>query len=64
MEKEEKFYGVNYPHTVQLHDQVFYLGMEVHSIETGTENVVMMFSPEQIEQVFFYYKKLKLGEIE
>lgn len=61
---EEKFYGVNYPHTFQLNENTFFLGMEVQSIEGGVENVVMMFSPEQIEQVFFYYKKLKLGEVE
>ena len=55
---KQKFFGVNYPHTYQLHDNTFFVGMEVQSADKKKpEEFVMMFSKEQMEDIIFYYNQ-------
>jgi hypothetical protein len=63
MEQEQDFYGVNVAHTFQLTENIFYIGMEVQGLkQEEPEQFVLMFSPTQIEQVFYHYKKLKIEQ--
>lgn len=59
---KEKFFGVNVPHTFQLHDDTFFIGMEVQSqTKKKPEEFVMMLSTGQVESIIFYYNQLKEG---
>ena len=55
----EKFFYVNDPHTYQLHNNTFFIGIEVQAanIKKKPQDFVMMFSKEQMEDIIFYYNQ-------
>lgn len=57
---KQKFYGVNYTHTYQIYDDNFYIGMSAQTTnKEKADELVMIYSLEQFEELISQYNKMK-----